>query len=98
MSLAVQPLEDKSMAEEKKIGVVEKYFGKINVMAIRITEDSLNVGDTIKIKGHTTDFEMKVDSMQIEHASVLRAEPGASVGIKSDQRVREHDVVFKVVA
>ena len=85
------------MPEEKKVGVVEKYFGKIGVAAIRITEGSLQVGDTVRIKGHTTDLEMKIDSMQIEHAAVERADPGASIGVKIQSRVREHDVVYKLV-
>ena len=85
------------MAEEKKIGIVEKFFGKIGVAAIRITEGSLEVGDTVRIKGHTTDIEMKIDSMQVEHTAVDRADPGASIGVKIKDRVREHDVVFKLV-
>ncbi|MEW6442239.1 MAG: translation elongation factor-like protein [bacterium] len=85
------------MAEEKKIGIIEKFFAKIGVAAIRITEDGLRVGDTIRIKGHTTDLEMKIESMQIEHAPVQKADPGESVGIRTPTRVREHDAVYKVI-
>jgi putative protease len=97
MALAYELSEGKTMAEERKIGVIEKYFGKINVAAVSITDDSLSVGDMIRIKGHTTDFEMKVESMQIEHAFVEKAGPGASIGIKTPERVREHDVVYKIL-
>lgn len=82
--------------DETPIGRVEKYFGKIGVAAIRVTSGELKVGDTIRIKGHTTDFEQTVDSMQVEHASVQTAGPGADVGIKVAQKVHEHDSVYLV--
>lgn len=82
--------------DETPIGRVEKYFGKIGVAAIRVTSGELKVGDTIKIKGHTTDFEQTVDSMQVEHASVQTAKPGDDVGIKVAQKVHEHDNVYLV--
>ncbi len=84
--------------EEKKIGLVIKYFGKIGVAAIRLTEGSLKVGDQIHIVGHTTDFTQAVDSMQIENANVQEAGIGADIGIKVKEKVREHDTVYKVVA
>ena len=83
--------------EEKKIGEVIKYFGKIGVAALRLSEGSLKVGDTIRIVGHTSDFTQPVDSMQIENMNVQEAGPGADIGIKVKDRVREHDVVYKVV-
>lgn len=85
------------MTEEKKIGTVEKFFGKICVAAIRLTNGSLQVGDRVRIKGHTTDLEMQIGSMQIEHEPVDRADTGASIGVKTAERVREHDVVYKVL-
>jgi len=83
--------------EEKKVGEVIKYFGKINVSAIRLSEGSLKVGDKIHIVGHTTDITQGIDSMQIENNNVQEAGPGADIGIKVEGRVREHDVVYKVV-
>jgi putative protease len=82
------------MAEEK-VGTITKYFSNIGVAAIQM-DGSLSVGDTIHIQGHTTDFKQEVDSMQIENQSVERAGPGADVGIKVQDRVREHDVIYKV--
>src|SRR4030042_251336 len=84
--------------EEKKVGEVIKYFGKINVAAIRLSEGSLKVGDKIHIVGHTSDFTQTIDSMQIENKNVQEAGPGADIGIKVKDRVREHDVVYKEVA
>jgi len=81
---------------EKEIGKVVGYFAKIGVAAITISEGELKIGDTIHIKGHTTDFEQTVESMQIEMNSVEVVKPGDDVGIKVADRVREHDSVYLV--
>ena len=81
--------------EEIPVGKVEKFFGKISVAAIKITAE-LKVGDRIKIKGHTTDFEQTVDSMQVEHATVQKVGAGDEVGIKVKEKVHENDTVYVV--
>lgn len=82
--------------EEKKVGEVIKFFGKISVAAIRLT-DTLKVGDKIHIVGHTTDITQTVESMQIENKNVQEAGSGADIGIKVKDRVREHDTVYKIL-
>ena len=82
--------------EEIPIGKVEKFFGKISVAAIKVTAGELKVGDKIHIKGHTTDFEQTVDSMQVEHATVQKVAPGDEVGIKTKEKVHENDTVYVV--
>lgn len=82
---------------EEEIGKVVGYFSKIGVAAIDITQGSLKVGDKIHIKGHTTDLEQIIESIQIEHQSVPEAKPGDSIGIKVKDRVRDHDIVYKVL-
>jgi putative protease len=82
--------------DEELIGKVVKFFSKPSVAAVEIISGILRVGDSIHIKGHTTDLEGTVDSMQIEKESVEEAEPGFLVGIKVKDRVREGDKVFKV--
>ncbi len=82
--------------EEKEIGEVVKYFAKIEVAAIEL-KAPLSIGDTIRIKGHTSDLQQVIESMQIENQSVERAEQGASIGIKTKERVRPNDLVYKVV-
>jgi putative protease len=77
-----------------EVGRITHFFSKIEVAVIEL-KAVLSVGDTIAIKGPTTDFEQRVDSMQIEHANVQRAEPGQSIGLKVMQRVRETDIVYK---
>jgi translation elongation factor EF-1alpha len=82
---------------EKEIGRITHYYGHIGVGIAELT-DSLKVGDSIHIKGHSTDLTQNVDSMQIEHASVTEAKSGDAVGLKLLQKVHPHDTVFKVEA
>lgn len=83
--------------KEIKLGKVSKYFGHIDVAAVEVEDASLKVGDLLHFKGHTTDFQQKVKSMQIEHDPVEEANPGDSIGIKVAERVRPNDAVYKVV-
>jgi translation elongation factor EF-1alpha len=80
---------------EEKVGVVKDYFAKISVAGIDIT-GKLKVGDTIHIKGHTTDFEQMVESIQIEHDQVEEVKAGDAIGIKVKERCRGGDAVYKV--
>ena len=81
---------------EIEIGIVKHYFGKINVAALEITSGELSVGDTIHIKGHTSDFNLAVDSMQVEHEKVQSVKTGDQVGIKVPEKAHENDKVYKV--
>ena len=81
---------------EEKIGVVEHFFTNVGVAAIKITNGELKIGDTIHIVGAHTDFTQKIDSMQIDRTPVEAVKAGDDVGIKVKDRVREHDVVYKV--
>lgn len=77
------------------IGDISDFFSRPVVAAVQLTQ-TLALGDTVKIKGHTTDLEFRIDSMQIDGKAVSQAESGASVGIKVPDRVRKGDVVYKV--
>lgn len=81
---------------ETKIGNVTHFYNELLVAAVKITDEELRTGDSIHIKGHTSDFVQKVASMQLEHESVDVAKPGDTVGIAMDQYVREHDTVYIV--
>lgn len=86
------------MAEEKKeelIGEVTHFFSKIGVGIIKLKKP-LKSEDVIHIKGATSDFEQKVDSMQIDHKNVDKAKKGDEVGLKVEDKVREGDQVYKV--
>ncbi len=84
------------MSRLEKVGEVTHYYTRIGVAVVRVTAP-LRVGDRIAIKGHTTNFEQTVDSMQIEHEAVEEAKPGDLVGLKVVDRVREGDIVYKIV-
>lgn len=83
---------------ETMVGVVTHCFDKIGVVAITLTDGGLNVGDTIRIKGNTTDVTVVVPGMQIDHKSVDKASKGDGVGIKIGAKAHEHDKVYVVTA
>lgn len=82
---------------EVELGKITHYFSKIGVAAMEITQGSLRVGDVIHIKGHTSSFTQRIDSMQLDNQSVQEAIAGQSVGFKVAEHAREHDVVYKIV-
>lgn len=81
------------MAEAKPIGKITHFFEKINVAVIEVS-GKMKVGDTIRIKGVTTDFEQPVESMQIEHEQIKEAKKGQAIGMKVAGKVREGDLVY----
>lgn len=82
--------------EEQLIGKVSDFFAKPVVAGIELT-DALNVGDKIHIKGHTTDLEVVVGSMQVKNVNVQQAKAGDSIGVKITDRARKGDLVYKVI-
>ena len=84
------------MSEEDvvEVGHITHFFSKISVAVVELTAP-LATGDRILVKGPSTDFEQVVESMQIEHKNIQRAEAGQSVGLKTAEHVRERDVVYK---
>lgn len=81
---------------EKAIGKITNYFGRIGVAVVEVTEEPLRVGDKIHIKGSTTDMEVQVVSLQIEHEQVDEAKVGESAGLKVSDVVKRNDIVYKV--
>ena len=80
---------------EDMVGTVSDFFAHPVVAGIDLTA-ALKVGDKIRIKGHTTDLEMTVDSMQIDNVPVTEAKAGDAIGIKVSDRVRSGDKVYKI--
>ena len=80
---------------EKEIGMVAHYFSNIRVAGIELS-DELAVGDTILITGATTHFQQKVESMQLDKASIEKGEPGQLIGIKVQEKARPGDKVYKM--
>ena len=85
------------MSEELvEVGRVTHFYPKISVAIVEL-KASLNIGDKILIKGATTNFEQTVESMQIEHKNIERAEAGQIIGLKVKERVRENDKVYRIM-
>lgn len=84
------------MSEEEvvEVGQVTHFFRGISVAVVELSAP-LAVGDNILIRGATTNFEQTVESMQIEHENVVKAEAGQSIGLKVERRVRGSDIVYK---
>jgi len=80
----------------EKIGEVTHYFPHVNAAAVRILKNSLKAGEEIYIKGHTTDFKEKVDSMQLDHVPVQEGKKGQEIGLLVKSRVRIGDSVYRV--
>ncbi|MCJ7464668.1 MAG: EF-Tu/IF-2/RF-3 family GTPase [Thermoplasmata archaeon] len=85
------------MAEEIEVGKVSIFFAKPSVAAVEITSGTLTVGDSVRFKGATTNFDQRIESMEIDRKPVSNASAGQSVGIKVRERVRPHDKVYKLV-
>ncbi len=80
----------------EEIGHVVSFFSIPSAAIIEITKGSLKVGDTIWIRGHTTDLKEAVHSMQVEHQPLTEAGVGQQVGVKVSVRVRRNDRVYKI--
>jgi len=88
----------KCLSEEElvEVGRVTHFYPKISVAIVEL-KAPLNIGDKILIRGATTNFEQTVESMQIEHKNIEKAEAGQIIGLKVKERVRENDKVYRRV-
>ena len=77
-----------------EVGHITHFFSKISVAVVELTAP-LAVGDRILVKGPSTDFEQAVESMQIEHENIPKAEAGQAIGLKMAEHAKERDVVYK---
>lgn len=80
---------------DTKIGVVTHYYNHLGVGIIKLT-GKLNQGDMIKFVGNGRDFSQSANSLQLDHKEIQSAKKGEEIGLKTDQKVREGDQVYKV--
>lgn len=80
--------------KEEVVGIITHYFPHVKAAVLKL-KLPLKAGETIKIKGHTTDFKQQVSSMQIEHTPITIAKKGDEIGLLVESRVRRKDKVFK---
>jgi len=84
-------------AAGERIGVVTHYYSHLSVAAVQLDPGTkLRVGDVIRIRGHTTDFTQKVESLEVNHTPVIEVGPNDDCGLKVVEHAREHDVVYKM--
>ena len=84
-------------AAEQRIGVVTHYYSHLSVVVMQLEPGTtLRVGDVIHIRGHTTDFTQKVESLEVNHASVNEVGPHDDFGLNVVEHAREHDIVYRV--
>lgn len=94
-TMVVPPLEEPA-SNEDAVGTVTHYYSHLNVAVIQLNNGTLRSGDTIHIKGSTTDFTQPVESMEFEHQHIDQASAGQSFGVKVKDHAREHDIVYRV--
>jgi len=83
-------------ANEERIGIVTHYYSHLSVAIIQLEVGTLREGETVHIKGHTSDFMQPVGSMEVNHVHVSTTRAGESFGLKVKEHAREHDVVYRV--
>jgi hypothetical protein len=53
-------------------------------------------GDTIHVRGQTTDFVQAVEELALEGAPVAEGAPPQQIGVRFSQRARAGDRVYRV--
>ena len=92
----VKPKAPKAPSFGEKVGEVTHYFPHVNAAVVKVKTAKLKTGDSLRFKGHTTDFPMKLESMQIDHKSISEARKGDEIGVQVPSRVREGDTLYRV--
>jgi translation elongation factor EF-1alpha len=87
---------DVSDSEPRRIGLVTHYYEHAGACVVKLDAGPLRVGDTIHVRGHTTDFYQRIDRLERDHVAIDSARAGEEVGVQVSQRVRAHDVVFRL--
>ena len=95
-SPAIPPAVAAPLPGEQRVGVVRHYYSHLSVAIVKLESGQLQVGDTIHIKGHTSDIRQKVESMEFEHQRIEQVRAGQEFGLRVVDHAREHDVVYKV--
>jgi len=80
----------------EKVGEIIHYFPHVNAAVVKVLKNSIKVGDNIYIKGHTSDFKEKIQSMQLDHVSIGEATKGQEIGLLVKSRVRIGDSVYRL--
>ncbi len=88
-------IKKSTKVEGKLIGLITHYFPHVQAAVIKL-KGPLAKGDTVKIKGHTTDITQIVNSLQIDRVDIQSAKKGDEIGLQVTSRVRQRDKVYKI--
>ncbi len=98
-SVKTKAKKTKAQAPEinlEKIGEVTHYFPHVKAAAVKLLKDGLKVGDSVYIKGHTTDFKESVNSIQLDRVPIQEGRKGQEIGLSVKSRVRRGDSVYRI--
>jgi hypothetical protein len=98
VGMKVSPAKPAAPAGEERIGIVTHYFSHLMVATVALETGVLRTGDTIHIKGHTSDFRQVIESMELNHVHVDEVRALQSFGLRVKEHAREHDIVYKAKA
>ena len=87
---------DAAVPKGQLIGKITHYFPHVNAAVLVVKKGNLKIGDSVLVKGHTTQFKQRIESMQIDRVPIVEAKKGDEIGLLVGERVREHDVVYKI--
>ena len=90
-----KPIKKSTKPEGNLIGLITHYFPHVQAAVIKLKKPLAN-GDTVKIKGHTSDLTQIVSSMQIDRVEIQTAKKDDEIGLKVSSRVRQGDKVYKI--
>ena len=83
---------------KRAVGEVMNFYRKAGAAEIWVRNSEFSVGDELMIQGPTTGIlKVPVESIQIEHASLPRAQRGQRVAVGVPAAVRAKDRVYLVV-
>lgn len=87
---------DGAQLRTEKVGQIQRFFARPLVAVIALSQ-TLRVRELICIKGHTTDLQQVIVSLQMNGQPIFAAQSGDVVGLHVQSRCREHDIVYKFV-
>lgn len=88
------PSVEEPSQHEEAIGIVTHYYSHLGVAIVQINKGTLKTGDTVHLKGQTTDFTQSVESMEYEHRHIDQAEAGQAIGLRVKDHARVHDIAY----
>ena len=80
---------------DQEIGKVVHYFDKAMVAVVKLSK-LVKAGDPLKFVKGDNEFELKADSIQLNHEPVSKGKKGEEIAIKVPSPTKEGATVFKV--